>query len=212
VAEPSKGEYWNLGAGAEIGIYYTDDQASADNGYYEINTDLRVHVSMKITYRAFNATTFTSVLDDFHQTNWWVTSFSPFYQHPAADQIGVELKVRFTGYVSSVAGATATVATGGNLDHLKLMKSFYEEWYTHRTERNWPKVSMLPYANKPKPTGHTSHPKCGARPENCNHVCPSGSILCGGPCTQYTTKCVSGDPDCQHFNEIGNGFQFGISY
>ena len=34
-----KGDYWNLGAGAEIGIYYQDDLVQASKGYYKISED-----------------------------------------------------------------------------------------------------------------------------------------------------------------------------
>ena len=205
-----KGEYWNLGAGAEIGIYYSPD---GKNGFYKIATDLTLHVRMLVKYRALGFQ-FTSItLNEIHQTNWWVCSFTPAAQLPYLDWLDIEMDVRFTGYVSNPNTIPATVISGGNLDHLKLMKPFYARWDILKNTDDWKKITMLPYANKTKPDStHSTHPACGARPENCNHVCPSGNIQCGGPCTHYTTKCKNGDPGCLHVGAVGNGFQFKIKY
>ena len=46
-----KGEYWNLGAGAEIGIYYNEDADQAEQGYYKIEPEkLFVTVLMNVFY------------------------------------------------------------------------------------------------------------------------------------------------------------------
>jgi len=71
-----KGDYYNLGPGAEIGIYYTDDVSHKNEGHYDIDfTDLMIKVHMKITYNGLKV---NQVLNDFVQTNWWVCSFSPW--------------------------------------------------------------------------------------------------------------------------------------
>jgi RHS repeat-associated protein len=205
-----KGDYWNLGAGAEIGIYYNENEDAANNGYYKISTDLTVHTRMLIKYRPLGLVPFT--LDDFHQTNWWVTSFTNAVQMPDVDKIEVDLDVRFTSYVSDATADPVVVTKNGNLDHLKLLKPFYDERQSLiGTERSWTEISMLPYANKSRPTGHSGgiH-QCGKRPEFCTCTCTTSG--CGNPCAQYTLKCVSGDPECEHVSDVGNGFQFHISY
>jgi hypothetical protein len=87
-----KGDYWNLGAGAEIGIYYNNDVQRAEDGYYEIDTEnLLVHAIMNVTYDGKYITT------NFEQTNWWVTSFTPRIQKPDKNKLFVHLKVNFAG-------------------------------------------------------------------------------------------------------------------
>jgi hypothetical protein len=89
-----KGDYWNLGAGAEIGIYYTTSSWKATHGYYEINTDLTVHATMHILYgeRPNNM----QILNSFEQTNWWITSFTPSIQFPDMDKLEVLIQAHFT--------------------------------------------------------------------------------------------------------------------
>lgn len=166
-----KADYWNLGAGAEIGLYYTDSDESADNNYYLISEDLTLHVNMVINY----TTVWGKVveLNNFHQTNWWVTSFTPGIQEPDIDRLDVDIDVRFVGS-----------------DYYKFMRGFYNEWHTgiSDTRLDWQYASMLPYANKVKPKDHENHPKCTKQPALCTCVCPLGSSACAKPCSYYTKK------------------------
>ena len=182
-----KGDYWNLGAGAEIGIYYTDNEDNAINNFYIIDTSLTLHVHMLIKYRTFFGQ-IPMTLNDFHQTNWWVCSFTPSIQFPNVDWIDVDLDVRFTGN-----------------NYHKLMKPFHAQWDIHKNEPYWEKVSMLPTAYKTRSTGHTSH-KC-----SCDHpaLCTCAWTCCSNPCRYYTEKC---DTTCSHYNDNENGFQFNITY
>ncbi len=84
-----KGDYWNLGAGAEIGIYYTHFKFYADRDFYDVDTDLTLDVDMTIKYDE-------NILNNLVQTNWWVCSFTPEYQLIDIDLLDVFLKVRFT--------------------------------------------------------------------------------------------------------------------
>ena len=66
-----KGDYWNLGPGAEIGIYYQKDQEKAEHGFYDIDKkDLKVKTHMKVDYDGQVA--------EIQQTNWWITMFMPW--------------------------------------------------------------------------------------------------------------------------------------
>ena len=192
-----KADYWNLGAGAEIGLYYTDSDESADNNYYLISEDLTLHVNMVINY----TTVWGKVveLNNFHQTNWWVTSFTPGIQEPDIDRLDVDIDVRFVGS-----------------DYYKLMRSFYEKWSEHRADDtlDYKYATMLPYANKVKPKDHENHPKCTKQPALCTCVCPLGSSACAKPCSYYTKKCKASDASkgCRHYGDYDNGFQFKISY
>lgn len=84
-----KGDYWNLGAGAEIGIYHTDSELHYKNGFYEVVTDLTLDVDMTITYEG-------NELNHLVQTNWWVCSFTPEKQLIDISELDVFLKVKFT--------------------------------------------------------------------------------------------------------------------
>lgn len=192
-----KADYWNLGAGAEIGLYYTDSDESADNNYYLISEDLTLHVNMVINY----TTVWGKVveLNNFHQTNWWVTSFTPGIQEPDIDRLDVDIDVRFVGS-----------------DYYKFMRAFYNSWTELRTrdDFDYKYATMLPYANKVKPKDHENHPKCTKQPALCTCVCPLGSSACANPCSYYTKKCKASDASkgCRHYGDYDNGFQFKISY
>ena len=71
-----KADYWNLGPGAEIGLYYTDDPKEKDEGHYWIDPEsLKVKAHMKVTYNGFRV---KEVILDFEQINWWVCAFAPW--------------------------------------------------------------------------------------------------------------------------------------
>ncbi len=113
-----KGDYWNLGAGAEIGIYHTYLDFYNQMGFYDVVTDLTLDVNMKITYQE------EVILNDFVQTNWWVCSFTPSVQLVDIDQLDISLKVRFTDPT--------------------LRKPFYDEYKRQETLGSpWEEINML---------------------------------------------------------------------
>ncbi len=66
-----KGDYWNLGPGAEIGIYVQEDEQRAKRGFYDIDKDnLKVKTHMKVDY--------DGKVGLIKQTNWWITMFMPW--------------------------------------------------------------------------------------------------------------------------------------
>lgn len=66
-----KGDYWNLGPGAEIGIYFQEDAERAERGFYDIDKDnLKIKTHMKVDYNG--------KFDEIKQTNWWITMFMPW--------------------------------------------------------------------------------------------------------------------------------------
>lgn len=187
-----KGDYWNLGAGAEIGIYYNNDAQRAEDGYYEIDTEnLLVHAIMNVTYDGKYITT------NFEQTNWWVTSFTPAYQHSAAEQIGVDLKVRFTD---------------NPFANDSLVRNFYNKRNALAgTAKKWSAVSPSDYSYKSRPIGHTgaTH-RCGNPPPLCTCTCKTAG--CGNPCTYFTDVCTQANCADGHHNDPYNGFQFNVTY
>jgi RHS repeat-associated protein len=89
-----KGDYWNLGAGAEIGIYLTNSSYSKDMHFYKVDTDLNLVVDMLIQYHDYLQPLVTLN----HLTNkqgWWICSFTPDVQFPRVDWIDVYLNVKF---------------------------------------------------------------------------------------------------------------------
>ena len=115
-----KGDYWNLGAGAEIGIYRTSLEHHYKNGFYEVVTDLTLDVDMTITYEG-------NELNHLVQTNWWVCSFTPEYQLIDIDLLDIFLKVKFTDPT--------------------LREPFYNEWkkrlYSTDDKDNWSCINFV---------------------------------------------------------------------
>lgn len=154
-----KGEYWNLGAGAEIGIYYNTDAAAADQGYYLIDPDnLKISVLMNVTYKG------KKITDNFAQTNWWITSFTPRKQNPDVNQLFVALKVSFVD-----------IGTNSNL-----MKPFYYYGEILHGPGNWSNLTWGETYNIP---GRHTTCYCGNHPTRCTCTCPHGT--CGRPCRAY---------------------------
>ena len=212
-----KADYWNLGAGAEIGIYYTDSAEDKEKNFYNINTDLNLHVRMDIDY-GINTPITLKHLNDFHQTNWWVTSFTPEIQFANIDLLRVKLKVRFVDKMID------------GFNSYKLMKPFYQEWSTHSENENsedisdeekaWENIKMLGYTYRTPLSGHTACHRCqeSIHPSLCTCSCSLQKLSGTYPdcrkysCKEYTEKCTSNDIGCLHYNDPDNGFQFEISY
>ena len=95
---------------------------------------------------------FSQTFNDFHQTNWWVCSFTPEIQLPNANWIDVELDVRFDG-----------------INYFELMKPFYDKYmYLENNQYendDWTNVSVdVPIARENKVnipgndgTDHSNH-------------------------------------------------------
>ncbi len=209
-----KADYWNLGAGAEIGIYYTDSADDVEKNFYLIDENLTLHVNMDINYGVKDSV-LSLDLNDFHQTNWWITSFTPSIQFPNIDLIHVNLKVRFTNY------------TVGSFNNYKLMGPFYKEWKLHQNagadaseeEKDWSKIEMLGYKMRDNLPGHAcNHCRSAIHPSQCKCYCALHSTSSSYPdcreysCKEYTDKCQAGDNGCQHYNDPDNGFMFKITY
>ena len=120
-----KGDYWNLGAGAEIGVYYTDDIVQAIKGYFEIDSEnLLLDVKMNVYYTEDNVE--RQITTNFTQRNWWVTSFTPSIHRPKADDIRVALNVSFVS----------------NNVHPNLIQPFYETWVSQPDEWDLDKIDI----------------------------------------------------------------------
>ena len=83
-----KGDYLNLGAGAELGIYYgTDAHRLADQA-------LSMYMEMEVFYPRSNQVPFIH----HGNTTWWITSFNsnPEYMYRDAKDLRAEFRVTFT--------------------------------------------------------------------------------------------------------------------
>ena len=154
-----KGDYWNLGAGAEIGIYVAKTQEQYDNNFYEVDENLVLDVNMDIKYRTLSGL-LPITLNNLTQRNWWVCSFSPAIQHPNVNWIDVNVKANFVD--------------NGGYDADLLMTAFYEKGNTAMNEeRDWEEVTWAPTQRK---AGRTEY--CDRHPTKC---------ICGNPpCREYS--------------------------
>jgi hypothetical protein len=103
-----KGDYYNLGAGAELGIYSRFVVNGVPTGHWVAETKSSLRMSMKL--RRYGKTIAVYKPSAKH---WWITSFNPYYQN--ADQR--ILSVTFTVYFSS---------------NKQLFEDFYEKFGTGR--------------------------------------------------------------------------------
>lgn len=158
-----KADYWNLGAGAEIGIYSTDNPKNVEQEFYEVDTNLRLQVDMTVKYKYLWL--FERTLNHFEQENWWVCSFTPEVQLPNLNWLSVDLKVKFKDE--------------------SLMIPFYKTKESlEKTDLKWDEVSWTDVAYTSRSTGHETH-RCGCEhPALC--VCKDIYSCCSSPCMYYT--------------------------
>jgi len=105
-----KADYWNLGAGAEIGVYWQNDPGRAALGFYDVDKNLKVHAILNLVY---GSEVLTPVPVD--QTSWWITSFSPKCQRINLNLLNVAMTVNFapTNVVSLFAPFKSTWQING---------------------------------------------------------------------------------------------------
>jgi RHS repeat-associated protein len=84
-----KGDYINLGAGAELGIY----QKSSIPGHWDVNTSLALPMSMTLKDNKGNLLASYSPSDP----QWWITSFNPSDKNVNANNLQVSFTVNFSG-------------------------------------------------------------------------------------------------------------------
>lgn len=106
-----KGDYWELGAGGELGIY----KRLGNSEIWYVDRDLAIDMTLKVKYRTFSYNAWTNIIDwdpkDYYQNDysqqkqWWITGFNPNYANKGIkkEQLRVEFTVKFVtkGYSSS---------------------------------------------------------------------------------------------------------------
>ena len=79
-----KGDYVNLGAGAELGIY------RGSSGHRTVDTSLAMWTGMIVSYNG------ECIIDYFpSEDQWWITGFNPKYQNVSASNLRVTIGVGF---------------------------------------------------------------------------------------------------------------------
>ena len=77
-----KGNYINLGAGAELGIY------TGGEPHWFVDKSLAMEMSMALYYKGKNIIVYDA-------TTWWITGFNPKYLNVYAYQLTVTFRIRF---------------------------------------------------------------------------------------------------------------------
>ena len=77
-----KGDYINLGAGAELGIYY------GGGPHWFVDKSLAMSMSMTLKYNGRTIISYSS-------TTWWITGFNPNYTNVAASNLSVSFTLFF---------------------------------------------------------------------------------------------------------------------
>ena len=98
-----KGDYINLGAGAEMGIYY------GTGPHYFASLSLSMPMSMNLSYKGQSIITHS-------QNTWWITGFNSNYTNVHAHQLTASFTIDFSNnpamfnsFYSAYAGATGWV-------------------------------------------------------------------------------------------------------
>ena len=88
-----KGDYLNLGAGAELGIYSRLTINGLETPHWLVDLDLARPMSMEL--RNTKGELIASYSPD--EPQWWITSFNPYYQKVQACNLNVTYTVDFSG-------------------------------------------------------------------------------------------------------------------
>ena len=83
-----KGDYLNLGAGAELGFYYGGENV---NSIWKVNKSLAMPMTLTLTHR-INGT----IVNNWKNTTWWITAFNPNYKKVLAADLTAYYTVTFT--------------------------------------------------------------------------------------------------------------------
>ena len=83
-----KGDYLNLGAGAELGFYYGGETV---NSIWQIDKSLSMPMTLTLTHK-INGT----IVDNWKDTTWWITAFNPDFTNVFANDLTAYYTVEFT--------------------------------------------------------------------------------------------------------------------
>ncbi len=92
-----KGDYLNLGAGAEMGIYKQLEIAGFETPQWIVDTDLSMHMTLDLKYKNETIISWDPKTDDNYDWDkvWWVTGFNPYITNVKYDDLTVTYSVTF---------------------------------------------------------------------------------------------------------------------
>ena len=79
-----KGDYINLGAGADLGIYYGGDS------HWFVDKSLAIDFGLYLYYNGKKIISYTP-----HKGQWWITGFNPNYQNISAESLTASFTILF---------------------------------------------------------------------------------------------------------------------
>ena len=92
-----KGDYLNLGAGAELGIYSKEssllglvDVTSPISEHWLVDISLAMPMTMSLNYNG-------KEIANYSEEHWWITSFNPYHQNVNANDLSVKYTIDFKG-------------------------------------------------------------------------------------------------------------------
>lgn len=102
-----KGDYINLGAGAELGIYKSFIEVGSSNIQWKVDKALALPMTLKLQYRGV-----TIMYYNPSKKQWWITGFDPYYKDVKATDLT----------------ATFTIDFSANIDTRLMFKSFFKKY------------------------------------------------------------------------------------
>ena len=82
-----KGDYLNLGAGAELGFYYGRED---DNSIWQIDKSLAMPMTLSLTNKDYG-----TIVNNWKNTTWWITAFNPNFTDINANDLTAYYTVEF---------------------------------------------------------------------------------------------------------------------
>ena len=83
-----KGDYLNLGAGAELGFYYGGEDV---NSIWQIDKSLAMPMTLTLIHKIHG-----TIVNNWKNTTWWITAFNPDFKDVFANDLTAYYTVEFT--------------------------------------------------------------------------------------------------------------------
>lgn len=119
-----KGDYLNLGAGAELGFYKRLKILGYKTDHWVVDQNFKFKMSMVLKHKGKKIINYAP-----KKHKWWLTGFNPNKQNVKA----TDLSVKYTVYFEN---------------HKNIFKSFYDTWKKHKKMEKWKKWSFYPQKYK----------------------------------------------------------------
>ena len=121
-----KGDYWNLGSGAEIGLYYDPEKMRSIEHYNVIDFELPMTLGLYNYYDEDDIDCLFNWAPT--EKQWWITGFNPEFDEPKCNDMVVIGSIDFEGREEIKDGLM--VALNGKYKNLKKNLVFDEDGHT----------------------------------------------------------------------------------